>query len=117
MADMFIAYIVIVSYSHTICHTICLLYVYYVIPSPTESVSRVEDDLLQQVDSVQTKLLRGPKSDRLEARKSQQFTGEIRQCFGLEALPTSALQAFRVAFRVALPFESNGSHIDPIDIV
>ena len=31
------------------------------------SVSRVEDDLLQRVDTVQTKLIRGPKSDRLEA--------------------------------------------------
>ena len=38
----------------------------------TMSVSRVEDDLLQRVDTVQTKLIRGPKSDRLEARwKSQ----------------------------------------------
>lgn len=66
------------------------------------SVSRVEDDLLQRVDTVQTKLIRGPKSDRLEApflsqhamAKCSWDAGEMLVSFG-QALPTSAFQARR----------------------
>lgn len=32
-----------------------------------DTVYNLEDDLLQRVDTVQSKLIRGPKSDRLEA--------------------------------------------------